>query len=148
MKINKMKIKKIIITTTFTGLLCVLLVSFTNVPKNDYVTVQQKKWVAPASADKIINPLKNDVNAAASGKKLFKVMCTVCHGIKGRGDGMAAAGLTPKPTDLTSEEVQSQSDGAIFWKIAEGRTPMATYKTSIPEKKRWEIINYIRTLKK
>ena len=75
-------------------------------------------------------------------------MCFVCHGPKGKGDGMAGAGLTPKPTDLTSEAVQSQSDGAIFWKIAEGRSPMASYKSSIPEKKRWEIINYIRTLKK
>ena len=74
-------------------------------------------------------------------------MCFVCHGPKGKGDGMAGAGLTPKPTNLTTEEFQSQSDGAIFWKITEGRAPMASYKTSIPEKKRWEIVNYIRTLK-
>ena len=74
-------------------------------------------------------------------------MCSVCHGPKGKGDGMAGAGLTPKPTDLTSEVVQSQTDGAIFWKISEGRAPMASYKSAIPEKNRWEIINYIRTLK-
>lgn len=106
----------------------------------------QKKWVAPASADKIINPLKNDPKAAVSGKKLYKMLCAVCHGPKGKGDGMAGAGLTPKPADLTSAAFQSQSDGAIFWKIAEGRSPMPTYQTSIPEKKRWEIINYLRTL--
>ncbi|SFZ94793.1 Cytochrome C oxidase, cbb3-type, subunit III [Flaviramulus basaltis] len=142
-----MKTKKILISITFTGFLFLLLVSFVKAPKNDYITVQQKKWVAPASADKIVNPLKGDANAATSGKKLYKVMCFVCHGPKGKGDGMAGAGLTPKPTDLTSDEFQSQSDGAIFWKIAEGRAPMASYKSSIPEKKRWEIINYIRTLK-
>jgi mono/diheme cytochrome c family protein len=142
-----MKTKKILISITFTGFLFLLLISFVKAPKNDYETFQQKKWVAPASADKIVNPLKGDANAAASGKKLYKVMCFVCHGPKGKGDGMAAAGLTPKPSNLTSEAVQSQSDGAIFWKIAEGRTPMASYKSSIPEKKRWEIINYIRTLK-
>jgi len=142
-----MKTKKILISITFTGFLFLLLVSFVKAPKNDYVTVQQKKWVAPASADKIVNPLKGDANAAASGKKLYKVMCFVCHGPKGKGDGVGGAGLTPKPTDLTSDAVQSQTDGAIFWKIAEGRAPMASYKSSIPENKRWEIINYIRTLK-
>jgi len=142
-----MKTKRILISISFAGLLYLLLVSFINQPEKAFEAIQQKKWVAPASADKIVNPLKGDAKAAATGKKLYKMMCFVCHGSKGKGDGMGAAGLTPKPTDLTSEDVQSQSDGAIFWKIAEGRTPMASYKASIPEKKRWEIINYIRTLK-
>lgn len=143
-----MKTKKILISLTLTGVMYALLVSFISVPESaNYEAIQQKKWVAPASADKIVNPLKGNANAAASGKKLYKAMCLVCHGPKGKGDGMAGAGLTPKPTNLTSEAVQSQTDGAIFWKIAEGRAPMAGYKTSIPEKKRWEIINYLRTLK-
>lgn len=108
----------------------------------------QEKWIAPASADKTTNPIKNDINAAASGKKLFKVLCSVCHGLKGKGDGIGGTGLNPKPTNFTTSEFQSQTDGAIFWKIETGRTPMASYKESIPEKKRWEIINYLRTLKK
>ena len=107
----------------------------------------QEEWVAPASADKIVNPLKSDATAAASGKKIYKMLCVVCHGSKGRGDGVGGSGLKPKPTNLTSAAFQAQSDGAIFWKIEEGRSPMASYKTAIPEKKRWEIINYIRTLK-
>ncbi|MDG2431130.1 cytochrome c [Flavobacterium sp.] len=139
--------QKVVISLTLTSLLYLLLVSFNYRPVNKYEVIQQKKWVAPATADKIVNPLKDDGNAAASGKKLYTAMCFVCHGPKGKGDGVAGAGLTPKPTNLTSVEVQSQSDGAIFWKIAEGRAPMASYKNSIPEKKRWEIINYIRTLK-
>ncbi len=107
----------------------------------------QEKWVAPPSADKIVNPLKNDTNAAASGKKLYKVLCIVCHGAKGKGDGVAGAGLTPKPANFTSSSFQAQTDGAIFWKMKQGRSPMPSYETSIPETKRWEIINYIRTLK-
>lgn len=135
-----MKSNKTLIIVALTVVIYFLIVSF-----NKYT---QDKWVAPATADEIINPLKNDPNAATSGKKLFKMMCSVCHGVKGKGDGMGSAGLTPKPTNLTSPEFHSQTDGAIFWKIAEGRSPMASYKTSVPEKKRWEIINYLRTLKK
>lgn len=86
-------------------------------------------------------------NAAANGKKTYKVLCVVCHGAKGKGDGVGGSGLTPKPTNLITAEVQSQTDGAIFWKMEEGRPPMASYITVIPEKKRWELINYIRTLK-
>jgi mono/diheme cytochrome c family protein len=107
----------------------------------------QEKWTAPTSADKIVNPLKDDANAAASGKRTYKMLCVVCHGAKGKGDGVGGSGLTPKPTNLADSDAQGQTDGAIFWKITEGRPPMASYKTVLPENKRWELINYIRTLK-
>lgn len=142
-----MKTKQILVSIIFASTMYVLFVSFTHNPKGEYEAVQQKKWVAPASADKIQNPLKGDAKAAVSGKKIYKMLCFVCHGPKGKGDGMGGTGLKPKPADLTSLDFQSQSDGAIFWKIEQGRSPMPSYKTSIPEKKRWELINYLRTLK-
>lgn len=135
-----MKTKRNLSGITLLGLLCFLIVGF-----NGHA---QEKWTAPASADKIVNPLKNDANATANGKRTYKILCVVCHGAKGKGDGVGGSGLTPKPTNLTDSDAQGQTDGAIFWKIKEGRAPMASYETSIPEKKRWEIINYIRTLKK
>lgn len=113
----------------------------------DLKAVGQERWEAPDNAKEMVNPLKNDPKATASGKKLFNALCAVCHGVKGKGDGMAGAGLTPKPANLESEAVQSQADGAIFWKITEGRSPMPSYKSSLSENQRWEIVNYIRTLK-
>ena len=112
------------------------------------VTRAQTQWEAPASADNLNNPLKNDATATESGKRTFRMLCVICHGAKGKGDGMGGAGLTPKPTDLTSAKVQSQSDGALFWKLTNGKPPMASYETALPENKRWELINYIRTLNK
>ncbi len=134
-----MKTKKSQLSITLIGLMYFLFVGF-----NGHA---QEKWTAPKSADEIVNPLKNDVSAADIGKKSFKMLCVVCHGAKGKGDGMGGAGLTPKPTDLTSPGVQSQTDGAIFWKLTKGRPPMASYETALPENKRWELINYIRTLR-
>lgn len=135
-----MKTKKTVVTMTSASVMFFLLIGL-----NSFA---QEKWTAPASADKIVNPLKGDANAAVNGQKLYKVLCVICHGAKGKGDGAAGAGLTPKPTNLTTTEFQSQTDGAIFWKIGTGRPPMASYETTIPVNKRWEIINYIRTLKK
>src|ERR1035437_9661035 len=109
---------------------------------------QTTPWVAPASADTIKNPLKDNIKAADEGKKLYAQNCGVCHGDKGRGDGIAAAGLNPKPADHTSEKVQKQSDGAIFWKMTAGRPPMASYATTLSVVQRWQLVNYIRTLKK
>ena len=141
-----MKIKTILIIA-FVALSYVFTVGFTNTTNEKYVALQQPKWTAPSSADKNINPLKNDFNSVKAGKKLYSQLCAVCHGPKGKGDGMAGAGLTPKPTNLTSDDIQSQSDGAIFWKITLGRAPMASYKDILPEKQRWQIINYIKTLR-
>lgn len=135
MKINKITKISVVLMT-----LCFFMVGFSQSSKD--------KWIAPPSADKIMNSLKNDVKAAALGKKLYQSVCAVCHGPKGKGDGMAAAGLKPRPANFMSETVQLQSDGAIFWKIEQGRSPMPSYKTAISNENKWQIINYIRTLKK
>ena len=105
-------------------------------------------WVAPKTADASANPLKDDAQALAEGKKLYGQLCAVCHGDKGKGDGIAAAGLNPKPADHTSDKVQSQTDGAIFWKLTTGTPPMASYEKQLTEHQRWALVSYMRTLKK
>lgn len=47
----------------------------------------------------------------AEGAAFFAANCTSCHGAAGRGDGPLAAGLTPKPTNLT---LLSQGNGDTF----------------------------------
>jgi len=105
-------------------------------------------WVAPKSANAIKNPLKGKASATAEGKKLFTQMCAICHGNKGKGDGMAGMSLNPRPTNFTKSTVQSQTDGALYWKITEGRAPMASYKAALKPNQRWQLVNYIRTFKK
>jgi mono/diheme cytochrome c family protein len=43
--------------------------------------------------------------------------------------------------------VQAESDAVLFCKISDGRGAMPPWK-HLSEKDRWEIVNYIRTLKK
>ena len=105
-------------------------------------------WVTPNDAVVVTNPITPDKTTLADGQKIYTAYCTPCHGPKGKGDGAAAASLTPKPADHTSSLVQSETDGSLFWKISEGRKPMPTYKTALNETQRWELVNYIRTLAK
>jgi mono/diheme cytochrome c family protein len=102
----------------------------------------QGEWKAPAEAKNTKNPVKGVGNAPKS----VETNCASCHG-KGKGDGPAAAALPVKPADWTSAKVQKETDGELFWKITNGRGPMPPWK-HLPEKERWEIVNFIRTLKK
>jgi mono/diheme cytochrome c family protein len=106
------------------------------------------EWVVPASANNLKNPVKGNTEATEKGKKLYKQMCAICHGSKGKGDGVAGMSLTPRPSNFTSAKIQNQSDGAIYWKLTEGRAPMASYKQMLKDDQRWQLVNYIRTFKK
>ena len=105
-------------------------------------------WIAPASANKIKNPLKDIAKASKEGKGIFNSQCFTCHGTDGKGDGPAAMSLNPKPANLTSKPVQQQTDGAIFWKLTNGNSPMPPFKYSLSENQRWELVDYIRQLSK
>jgi mono/diheme cytochrome c family protein len=105
-------------------------------------------WIAPPEADKIVNPLKGNATATEEGKKTFTQFCAMCHGDKGKGDGVAGLALNPRPANYTLPKTQLQSDGVLFWKMTTGRPPMASYKDILTETQRWQLVNYLRTFKK
>ncbi len=111
------------------------------------VNGQQAVFIAPASADTMINPLKDNVKATANGKLTFNTFCYSCHGIKGTGDGAAAAGLEKHPANFAAATVQAQTDGALFWKIYNGNNPMPACKM-LSSTQIWELVNYVRTFGK
>lgn len=111
---------------------------------------QARQFPAPASAASIKNPLQGNGSEASivAGKKIYVQFCVTCHGDKGKGDGIAAPGLTKPPADHTSNFVQNQMDGSLFWIITVGNNPMPSYNTTLTPTQRWQVINYIRTLAK
>ena len=111
----------------------------------------QSTWKAPSTARIIKSPCAGNATDLKAAKKIFTEMCVICHGLKGKGDGIAAAALNPKPANYTSKTVQDQTDGELFWKITNGNAPtaaMAAYKDILTEKQRWQLVAYIRTFKK
>jgi mono/diheme cytochrome c family protein len=105
----------------------------------------QAPWEAPAAEKAKKNPSPSDAKTVEQGKKVAQINCASCHGAMGKGDGVAAAGLSPKPADWTSKKVQAESDGEIFWKISTGRGAMPSWK-HLPEAERWALVRYIRSL--
>ena len=104
-------------------------------------------WTAPPAEKSKKSSLPPSPKAVADGMKVAQANCVSCHGTSGKGDGVAAVALNPKPADWTSKRAQAESDGELFWKISNGRGPMPPWK-HLPENERWAVIQYIRSLKK
>jgi mono/diheme cytochrome c family protein len=103
-------------------------------------------WKAPPTAVNRPNPVPVNANTIALGQKLFVGNCMTCHGLTGKGDGPGAAALEKKPADLVARIRSGETDGELFWKISEGRSPMISWKGSLSETQRWELVNYIKSL--
>lgn len=106
-------------------------------------------WEAPKEAAEVKNPVAaDDEKSIAAGKIVYTRQCLACHGAAGKGDGPAAIALKAKPGDLSDPRMWKQTDGALFWKVSEGRGSMPVYKKLLTEEQRWNTVNYIRTLAK
>lgn len=102
-------------------------------------------WNAPQWAQQLKNPVPA-ITDLKNVKMLYLSNCAPCHGSSGKGDGIAAAALHPKPADHTSAAVQKETDGSLYWKISQGHSPMPSYKQALSDVQRWQLVNYIRTL--
>ncbi len=107
----------------------------------------QQPWKAPASADSKKSAVASDASTIAAGKELYIKHCQSCHGKKGKGDGPSSKDLDIPAGDFTKASTQSQSDGALNWKITEGRKPMPSFKKKLNETQVWQVIAFMRTLK-
>lgn len=107
-----------------------------------------KPWDAPEKFKTIKNPVKSDDASIKAGKALYDKNCASCHGKTGLGDGPKARGLETFPGDFSKADFQKQSDGELFYKTKAGREDMPKYEGKIDDEGVWQIVNYMKTLKK
>ncbi|MBT8136274.1 MAG: c-type cytochrome [Gammaproteobacteria bacterium] len=91
------------------------------------------------------NPVAVDEASVARGKEVYDIHCSVCHGASGKGDGPVGKKFVPPPMDLSTDYVQLQGDGQIFYTITHGGVAMPFYRDAIDKIDRWHIINYIKS---
>jgi len=94
-------------------------------------------------------------DAKAEGEKLFKAQCVSCHGDKGDGDSAIGKALNPPAGDLTAAAFHAAGkDDYIFWRITVGGaggpqgSGMTPFKDTLNEEQRWQVVAYVRSLKK
>jgi mono/diheme cytochrome c family protein len=112
-----------------------------------FTTLVQEEWKVPAKYQNMKNPTAATPDLA-TGKLLYTKHCKSCHGVEGYGDGPKAEDFDADLGDFSTEEFQAQTDGALYYKTTTGRDDMPEFIKKLPEDEdRWQIINYMRTLK-
>lgn len=87
-------------------------------------------------------------SSIVDGLALYRTHCARCHGPEGYGDGPDAAGLRPRPADLTAKHAADHTVGDMFWWLTRGipGSAMPAFADRLSPDARWDVINALRTL--
>ncbi len=99
-----------------------------------------EEWKVPADQKNKINPQEYNLANVNKGKDLYLKNCKSCHGDAGKNNVLP---LVPPPVDITSEKMQKNTEGELYYKITNGRGAMPQFKATISDDDRWRIVNYI-----
>jgi mono/diheme cytochrome c family protein len=104
------------------------------------VQIFAEEWTVPADQKNKVNPQEYNLANINKGKELYLKNCKSCHGDPGKNNVLP---LVPPPVDITSEKMQKNTEGELFYKITVGRAAMPQFKATISDDDRWRIVNYI-----
>ena len=107
--------------------------------------------VAAAVLEAQKNPIPTSQNSIKAGSLVYARICRACHGLQGKGDGVAAPPGS-KPANLVSGQWKhGASDAEIFKTIREGVAPdyfMQAMGDKLSDDEIWNTINFLRDLAK
>ncbi len=108
-------------------------------------SLMAQEWKVPEIKKKKVASFTFSIESVKKGEQLYNVNCQSCHGTPGKKN---FANLSPSPGDPASEDYQNQTDGEMFYKITNGRTPMPSFKSILSDNDKWNIISFIRSFNK
>ena len=91
-------------------------------------------------------PVPVDEALLRRGQERYRIYCSPCHGLLGRGDGMVVRRGYRPPSSFHVERLRAQPAGYFFDAISHGFGAMPDYAAQIPVKDRWAIVAYVRAL--
>ncbi|MFQ5447233.1 MAG: c-type cytochrome [Saprospiraceae bacterium] len=98
----------------------------------------------------LYNPFPITKKGLATGKNLYTIYCSICHGDKGDGSGYLVEGPFAKypaqPANLVSEPFINSSNGRFYHAIMYGKNAMGSHADKLSFEERWQVIHYIRSL--
>lgn len=84
--------------------------------------------------------------AIESGRTLYEIKCSHCHGDGGKGDGAVGKRFVAKVGDLTAREVRNQRDHELYETIARGKRIMRGFARELDDAEIRSLVQYLRTL--
>jgi cytochrome c6 len=84
--------------------------------------------------------------AAQDGATLFKTKCAMCHGADGKGETPMGKKLNIR--DLSSAEVQKQTDAELTTMISKGKGKMPAFEGKLTAEQIGQVLAHIRELGK
>jgi high-affinity iron transporter len=97
-----------------------------------------------------LDDLPADTPSLARGAEVYAANCSSCHGAQGKGDGPAAIGLDPTPTNLSeTAALEDQSPLDYYRRITIGvvGTAMPSFENRLPAQDRWAAALYASLLR-
>ncbi len=102
----------------------------------------QNAWLVPQDQKEKLSTVEFTEAMEKSGSEVFNKNCISCHGTPGENNPLQ---MVPSPGDPAGEKYQSNTDGELFYKIAEGRVTMPSFKSALSKADIWNVIAYVRT---
>ncbi|HSF14940.1 MAG TPA: c-type cytochrome [Vicinamibacteria bacterium] len=123
-------------------------------------------WIALAAGVLVIGcgtesfpepPVELLASAAAirDGEATYRKNCSICHGVRGHGDGPQARDLDPAPADLANLTRVRADPGYWFFRIKEGgkQEPLARPRSAMPawgehlsDEEIWQVVAYLKVM--
>jgi mono/diheme cytochrome c family protein len=105
---------------------------------------------AVRAGEQLANPFDpstpEGIASAARGAVAFQTFCIACHGADGTGNGPVAKRGFPPPPSLLVGKSREMKDGQLLHILTYGQNSMPQFAAQLSPERRWDIINYIRTL--
>ena len=102
----------------------------------------QSPWEVPADRNAKLSTAAFTEQNQTSGRDLYQTNCKSCHGDPGKNNPIK---LVPQPPDPSCTQMQQNSDGALHFKISEGRGPMPSFKNVLSSVDIWNVIAFLRS---
>ncbi len=130
----------------FSAVLCVAIAAGARQDKGKDARFPEG-YAIPEKDAQMSNPVKPTEGSIAAGGKFYSSQCAMCHGKEGDGKGDLAEQMGLKMPDYRKPESLAKfTDGELFYILTNGMGKMPAEGDRTPDEKKWNVINYLRSL--
>lgn len=91
------------------------------------------------------SPIQRTEESIKTGKELYEIYCSVCHGSKGDGQGILMT--REKFLGIPSYADRDITEGSIYHVLMYGINLMGSHASQVDQEERWKISQYVLDLR-